>query len=88
MRHVDGHPIDIMFTILPTTYDGESGALGWLVDISSLKKMQEELQERMEDLERFNRLTINREEKMIQLKEEINTILEQMGREKKYKIVT
>ncbi|MBI5589713.1 MAG: hypothetical protein HY881_04435 [Deltaproteobacteria bacterium] len=32
-------------------------------------------------------LTINREEKMIQLKEEINTLLGQMGKEKKYKIV-
>jgi two-component system, sensor histidine kinase and response regulator len=48
MRSVDGHPIDVMFTILPTTYDGQPGALGWMVDISSLKKMQEDLQEAKE----------------------------------------
>ncbi|MDD5169270.1 MAG: PAS domain S-box protein [Syntrophales bacterium] len=88
MRHVDGYPIDIMFTILPTTYDGKAGALGWLVDISSLKQTEKELKERMEDLERFSRLTINREEKMIQLKEEINILLEQTGKERKYRIVT
>lgn len=41
----------------------------------------------MDELERFNRLTNNREERMIQLKEEINSLLGQMGKEKKYKIV-
>ena len=44
MRGVDGRPIDVMFTILPTTYDGQPGALGWMVDITSLKKMQDDLQ--------------------------------------------
>lgn len=47
----------------------------------------EESKQQMDELERFNRLTINREEKMIELKEEINTLLEQMGKDKKYKIV-
>jgi PAS domain S-box-containing protein len=56
-------------------------------DITERKRMDEELKERMEELERFSRLTIDREERMIQLKEEINALLEQMGREKKYKIV-
>ena len=41
----------------------------------------------MDELERFNRVTINREGKMILLKEEINTLLEQTGKEKKYNIV-
>jgi hypothetical protein len=41
----------------------------------------------MEDLERFNRLTMGREHRMIQLKREINTLLEEMGREKKYRVV-
>ena len=47
----------------------------------------EESVQQLDELERFNRLTINREEKMIQLKEEINSLLEQAGKEKKYKIV-
>jgi hypothetical protein len=41
----------------------------------------------MEELESFTRLTLNREEKMIELKEEINNLLEQTGKEKKYKVV-
>jgi hypothetical protein len=47
----------------------------------------EDSKHQMDELERFNRLTINREEKMIELKVEINDLLEQMNREKKYKIV-
>ncbi|MCX5813801.1 MAG: PAS domain S-box protein [Proteobacteria bacterium] len=87
MNGADGSPVDIMLTFLPTTYEDQPSILGWLVDITSLKQAEKELKERMEDLERFSRLTINREEKMIQLKAEINTILEQTGKEKKYKIV-
>jgi two-component system sensor histidine kinase/response regulator len=63
------------------------GICGISTDITDRKLAEKELQEKMEELERFSRLTINREEKMIQLKEEINTLLEQMGKKKKYKIV-
>ena len=56
-------------------------------DITERQQAEKELQEHMEELEQFSRLTINREEKMIQLKEEINNLLEQKGQEKKYKIV-
>ena len=58
-----------------------------LEDITTRKHAEKELKVKMEELERFSRLTINREEKMIQLKEAINLLLEQTGREKKYKIV-
>lgn len=56
-------------------------------DVSEQKRLDEELNQRMKELERFTRLTINREEKMIELKEEINELLVKMGGEKKYKIV-
>jgi PAS domain S-box-containing protein len=78
---------DMLVTFLPMNYEGEDGVLGWLMDITERKQVERELQEQMEELERFSHLTINREEMMIQLKEEINTLLEQTGREKKYKIV-
>jgi len=78
---------DMFITYLPINYEGEDGILGWLTDITERKQAERELKERMDDLERFSRLTINREGKMIQLKEEINILLEQSGKEKKYKIV-
>jgi PAS domain S-box-containing protein len=67
--------------------DISQGIVCTLEDITERKQAERELKDRMEDLERFSRLTINREEKMIQLKEEINILLEQTDREKKYKIV-
>ncbi len=67
--------------------DISHGVVCTLEDITERKKAEKELAERMEELERFTRLTVDRELKMIHLKEEINALLEQMGREKKYKIV-
>ncbi|MBI5590958.1 MAG: PAS domain S-box protein [Deltaproteobacteria bacterium] len=78
---------DMLITYMPINYEGEDGILGWLMDFTERKQSEEALKEHMEDLERFSRLTIDREERMIQLKEEINMLLEQMGREKKYTIV-
>jgi hypothetical protein len=63
------------------------GAVVTFRDISERKKMDTELKEHVADLERFNRLVIGREERMIQLKEEINGLLEKLGGEKKYKVV-
>jgi PAS domain S-box-containing protein len=62
-------------------------AVGTVRDITERKQAEKELKERMEEMERFSRLTIDRERRMIQLKEEINTLIEQTGKEKKYKIV-
>ncbi|MFZ4437088.1 MAG: PAS domain S-box protein [Syntrophales bacterium] len=63
-------------------------AVGTVRDITERKQAEKNLKDRMEEMERFSRLTIDREKKMIQLKEEINTLLEQTGKEKKYKIVS
>jgi PAS domain S-box-containing protein len=74
-----------------STVHNEAGEVSYFVsvreDITERKRMDEELRDHMEELERFSRLTIDREERMIQLKEEVNTLLAQIGKEKKYKIV-
>jgi two-component system sensor histidine kinase/response regulator len=54
--------------------DISQGIVCVLEDITERRQAEKELKERMDDLERFSRLTINREEKMIQLKEEINIL--------------
>jgi len=56
-------------------------------DITERKHMEEELTQNVEELERFRKLAIGREIKMIQLKEEINELLDQSGQGEKYKIV-
>jgi PAS domain S-box-containing protein len=50
-------------------------------------RVESEFHQNLAELERFNRLVIGREEKMIQLKQEINELREQLGQGKRYKIV-
>jgi PAS domain S-box-containing protein len=56
-------------------------------DISERKRIEQELREQIDTLERFNDVTVGRELKMIELKKEINALLEEAGREKKYRII-
>jgi PAS domain S-box-containing protein len=65
-----------------------AGAIESLRDTTESKHMEAELRRNVEELERFNKLAIGREIKMIQLKEEINELLCQLNQDKKYKIVT
>lgn len=63
------------------------GVLSLSRDITKQKQIEQELRDNLEELELFNQLTIGREERMIELKEEINTLLLKMGKESKYEIV-
>jgi PAS domain S-box-containing protein len=56
-----------------------AGAIESLRDVTERKHMEEELRKNVEELERFNKLAIGRELKMIQLKEEINELLGQLS---------
>jgi len=60
---------------------------GILTDITDRKQAEEELMKKTEELERFNKLAVGRELKMVELKKEINALLEQLGKEPRYKIV-
>jgi len=68
-------------------YGKKTGTLVMIRDISERKKAQEELELRMTDIIRFNKLTIDREMNMIHLKTEINELLHLSGKDDKYKIV-
>jgi len=81
-----GIPVEYISTPV-VKEDKVTGAVVTFRDITARKQAEKELKTHMEELEQFSRLTVDREEKMIQLKEEINALLEQGGRGKKYKIV-
>jgi PAS domain S-box-containing protein len=84
----DGQGFPAEYSSTPIIKNGKvMGAVVTFRDVTERTRVEKELKEHMEDLERFSRLTIDREEKMIQLKEEINGLLEQTGQEKKYTIV-
>jgi len=63
-----------------------SGVIGTVEDITERKIIERQIGENLEDLERFSRLVIGREERMIRLKEEINTLLAEQGIGPRYRI--
>lgn len=58
------------------------------LDITDRKEAEDTTRKHLEELELFNTLTIGREEKMIELKVEINTLHKQLNLPEKYVIVT
>jgi len=57
-------------------------------DITERRHMENEMKRNVEELEQFSKVAIGREIKMIQLKQEVNEILRQLGQVEKYKIVS
>lgn len=84
----EGEEIPILKSVTPVMMGGKQFLVESFVDITEQKKMEETLKQQMNEMERFNRLTISREMKMIELKLEINALLKQMGSGEKYRIVT
>jgi len=62
--------------------------LAVLYDITERKQTEDLLKQKYAELERFNKVTVGREIRMIELKKEINAVLKAAGQPKKYKIVT
>lgn len=60
---------------------------GFTINITEKKKSEEQLNQKIDELERFNDLTVGRELKMIELKKEVNQLLNRLGEKDKYKIV-
>ena len=56
-------------------------------DITERIKAEKALKEKMDEMMRFQKLTVGRELAMIELKKEINKLLDESGLEEKYKIV-
>ena len=53
-----------------------------------LQANEEQLQNKMKDLERFNRLAVGREQRMVELKQQVNVLLRELGREEEYRNVS
>jgi PAS domain S-box-containing protein len=56
-------------------------------DITETKNAEKALKQKIDELEQFNDLTVDRELRMIELKKEVNKLLSEAGKEEKYKIV-
>lgn len=61
------------------------GVLGVWRDVTEQHHAQDRLKRTLEDMERFNQLMRGRERRTLQLKSEINDLLKELGRQKKYR---
>jgi hypothetical protein len=66
------------------TYMGKIADMVVFRDISDRKRAEEELRKRTDDLERFNKLAVDRELVMIELKKEVNRLYERQGEKPHY----
>ena len=65
-------------------YPEEGSLEGSIVDITERTQAEEELAQRVEEVERFNRLSVGRELRMIELKRRANELSEQLGQKPPY----
>ena len=56
-------------------------------EITDRKKARDDLRENLDELEKFNRLAVGRELRMVELKQQINDLLKTLGKEPEYEIV-
>jgi len=81
MKRKDGSVIHTNINGALIEFGGTKYLLGIIRDITELKK-------KTEALRRFNKLAVGRELRMIELKKELNALLEDLGKEPRYKIAS
>jgi PAS domain S-box-containing protein len=84
----DGREIPVNFSA-SVMRDDEGRLKGILCDagdITERKNAEEELRKYMAELKRFNRLAVDRELRMIELKKEVNLLCEQLGEKPPYNL--
>ena len=83
----DGKEFPVELSLSAVKLKGTWNAIGLLRDITERKAALEESKKKAGELKKFNKLAVGRELKMIELKREINALLEESGKEPGYKIV-
>lgn len=69
-----------------TSADKNGKVYAVATNINDLKKAENDLRKRLNELEIWNDVTVDRELKMLELKKEINELLEKLHKNPKYKI--
>ena len=72
------HWITATGKVIPDRTGKPQKMLGTIIDITERKKAEEALKEKIEALERYKKVTVNRELKMIELKKEIKELNEKL----------
>jgi len=86
--HKDGHVVILETSGVPLLDDSGNllGYRGVDRDVTERKRAEEELQKRLQELEIYYKATMGREGRIIELKQQVNELLLQLGKEKKFDV--
>ena len=83
MKRKDGSVFYADINSFPITLAGKTYLVGFVRDITERKQAEEEIEKRIKELEDFYDMAIGRELRMIELKEEIENLKEELAKYKK-----
>ena len=87
LLHKDGRKIDVELGGRTITYQEKPADMIMVHDISERKKVEKDLKEKINQLEQYKKITVDRELKMIELKKEINGFCRQLNQKPRYEEV-
>lgn len=84
--HKDGHVVWVLLSVSLTHKEDGSPRffVSQIMDITARKLAEKELDARIHELETVNNSMIGRESKMVELKHEVDELLQELGRQPKY----
>jgi PAS domain S-box-containing protein len=69
---------------IPFNYNGDPGALVFAIDVTNQRKEEKARAEQVEELRRWQAITLGRENRLLDLKREVNELLAASGRPARY----
>lgn len=81
----DGTAIAVLKTVVPTHLRGQDCLLECFVDIREQKASDARIRQTVADMERLNKAMVGREERILELKREVNALLRELGRNARYR---
>lgn len=85
-RKKDGTEIPVDIKTIPIELDGKKMILASVRDITERKKAEEKIQTQLKELQNWQSVTLGRELRTIELKKEVNELLEDLGKPKRYDV--
>jgi len=82
---MDGTVLDVEVAASSFQYRGKISVMVVIRNITDRKRAEKQLNQKLVELERFNRTMVGRENRMIELKAEVNALRQQLGLPEKYK---
>jgi len=83
-KRIDGSPVATEVISIPFDYDGTPGALVFALDITTRRKAEQARAEQVDELRRWQAITLGRENRLLELKHEVNDLLAAAGQSIRY----